>query len=245
MRVAIIADIHGNFRALQAVLADIDRLGVDDIVSLGDNVGYGPEPDEVIKTLISRRIFSIMGNHELALSSENYYNRLNFTTRMSLDLTRKLMSEESLTWVKTLPSHALRHGARFVHGSPPQSISQYLYDPSENRLRRLLSLFPEQLCFFGHTHNLVMFRWESMSDNINQLDLMIDHYELPGQNRYIINPGSVGQPRDGINRKAKYAIWSQGDNALQVRAVNYDVQATVRLLRERHFPSFNAERLES
>jgi predicted phosphodiesterase len=244
MRVAIIADTHGNFRALQAVLADIDRLGVDDIVSLGDNIGYGPEPDEVVKTLMSRRIFSVMGNHELALSSGNYYSRLNFTTQLSLDLTRNLMSEESLTWVKTLPSHALRHGARFVHGSPPQSISQYLYGPSETRLRRLLSLFPEQLCFFGHTHNLVMFMWESVADSINQLELKIDQYKLAGQNRYIINTGSVGQPRDGINRKAKYAIWSPADNALEVRAVDYDVRTTVRLLRERNFPSFNADRLE-
>jgi predicted phosphodiesterase len=69
MRIAVIADIHGNFRALEAVLADIDQAGADHIVSLGDNIGYGPEPEEVVRTLIERQIDSVLGNHELALQT--------------------------------------------------------------------------------------------------------------------------------------------------------------------------------
>ena len=84
MRLAIIADIHGNYRALDAVLSDIARHGVDRIVSLGDNIGYGPEPEEVVRSLQAYRVLSVMGNHELGLISRSYFNRLHAAARQSL-----------------------------------------------------------------------------------------------------------------------------------------------------------------
>lgn len=118
MLLAIIADIHGNYRALDAVLADISEHGVDRIVSLGDNIGYGPEPEEVVSTLQGYRVISVMGNHELALVSRGYFNRLHATARQSLELSRSLLSQASLRWLQELPPVQILFGARFVHGSP-------------------------------------------------------------------------------------------------------------------------------
>ncbi len=102
MRLAVITDIHGNFRAFQAVLSDIAKQNIARIVSLGDNIGYGPEPDEVVSTLAKHGVASIQGNHELALISPAYYKQLNPPTRQSLDLTRGLLTQTSLDWLAEL-----------------------------------------------------------------------------------------------------------------------------------------------
>lgn len=241
MRIGILADIHGNFRALQAVMADLDRQEVDEILSLGDNIGYGPEPEEVVRELCRRAVSSVMGNHELGLISAGYFNRLNSVPRDSLRITRNLLSQESMAWVSSLVATQVRHGARFVHGCPPQSITTYLFSPSENRLRRLFSIYPQRLCFCGHTHNLDMFQLSP--SGVVSRKLQPGVFSLERDARYIIVPGSVGQPRDGSGNKAKYAVWDVAADTVEIRAVEYDVETTIRLLKERDFPIFNAARL--
>lgn len=244
MRIAILADIHANYQALQAVLKDIEKQSIDDIISLGDNIGYGPQPEEVVRTLMAKNIFSITGNHELALHDKEYYKHLNFTTQDSLDLTRTLLSEETLAWSTTLPTHTVRHGVRFVHGSPPDSPTKYIENPSEKKIKRLLASYPEQLCFFGHTHNMEMFIYEEGDDiNIYRAHLNINKYTLVDKSRYLITPGSVGQPRDWLNRMAKYGILQLPENTIEIRALQYDVQTTVNLLKDSAFHPSNAARL--
>ena len=115
MRLAVIADIHGNYQALRAVLADISKAGIDETLSLGDNIGYGPEPEEVINALKENNISSVLGNHELALNSESYFERLNWPPQESLEISRKLMSTESIDFCRSLPPFLIRNDARFVH----------------------------------------------------------------------------------------------------------------------------------
>lgn len=241
MRLAIISDIHGNYRALQAVLRDIDAIGVGDIISLGDNIGYGPEPEEVVQTLLQRKIDSVMGNHELGLASASALQRLNASPRLSLELTRQLMTKESLQFSISLPPFLVRHKTRFVHGCPPASITAYLWNPTETRLSRLFAGYAETICFFGHTHNLS--RFQRRAERCFTENTGLGEFALLPDARYIINPGSVGQPRDTINNKAKYGIWHMDTMLFEQRAVSYDVQATVALLAERKFPSSNAIRL--
>lgn len=242
MRLAILADIHGNYRALEAVLADIDQQGAEEIISIGDNIGYGPEPEEVVQTLIAKKINSVMGNHELGLISNSYFNRLNPGPQESLAISKTLLSESSNAWLRGLPAVVLRYGARFVHGCPPQSITTYLFDPSSNRLQRIFSTYPDSLCFAGHTHNLELF---SLQGNIiNKLELSDGGYQLLKGGRYIVLTGSVGQPRDHLNWHAKYIIWDVKTNIIDIRAIPYDVQSTIKLLGERGFPAFNAKRLK-
>lgn len=244
MQIAIVADIHGNWRALQAVLADIDAHGVDEIYSLGDNIGYGPEPEEVVQALRARGVVSVMGNHELALISRSYYRRLQGVARDSLDCTEKLLSPASRSWLASLPACHLCHGVRLVHGCPPRSITVYLFAPSTVRLQRLFATYPESLCFAGHTHMLTFFQDGSepglppLQDQLKTGTRILDP-----DHRYIIMPGSVGQPRDTLNRQAKYLLWDRDNHTIEVRALPYDVPTTIRLLGERGFPVTNAKRL--
>ena len=242
MRIAVIADTHGNYSALESVFADIDKLGIDEIISLGDNIGYGPEPEKVVQALLQRKVFSVMGNHELGLISVGYFNRLNPGAQESLQITKSLLSAKSLCWLGNLPAVYLRHGARFVHGCPPQSMTAYLFSPSVNRLQRIFSTYPEIYCFAGHTHSLA---WFTLRENLimrSKLELGVTL--LSCDSRHLIIPGSVGQPRDRLNAKAKYCVWDTGALTIEIRAVDYDVDTTVRLLQERHFPVSNAIRLK-
>ena len=241
MRVAIISDIHANYRALQAVLTDIDRQKVDETISLGDNIGYGPEPEEVVQTLRKRGIPSIMGNHELGLADKGYFARLNPGPQKSLALNRELLSTESMTWLCDLPPLLIRHGARFIHGCPPRSITSYLYAPSMTRMERIFTVFPEQCCFFGHLHSLE--RYILAPEGCTHEEPEPGIFHCRDDHRYIFNLGSVGQPRDGINRQAKYGIWDLDKQSVEIRQVAYDRATTKRLLLERGFPEMNSIRL--
>lgn len=241
MRVAIIADVHGNYRALQAVLADSARMGVGRIYSLGDNIGYGPEPEDVVRTLIEHRVVSVMGNHELGLFSPNYFKRLHAVAQESLVISRSLLNPASLAWLESLPTFHLCGDVRFVHGCPPQSVTVYLHAATETRLRRLFISYPERLCFAGHTHDLGWYQQEG--DTITSSQWQVEQRRLNPRSRYILLPGSVGQPRDSLNWHAKYMLWDLEAETVEVRALAYDVQATIRLLGERGFPVTNAKRL--
>lgn len=241
MRLAIIADIHGNARALDAVLAEIGQLRVDRIVSLGDNIGYGPEPEEVVRSLQGYRVLSVMGNHELGLISRGYFNRLHAAARQSLLLSRELLSNASLAWLESLPPVLCRFGARFVHGCPPQSMTVYLHNPTETRLRRLFASYTERICFAGHTHDVGWYGLEGHQVARRQITLGVQ--PLGGVDRLLLLPGSVGQPRDSLGWQAKYLLWDLEADSIEVRAVDYDVQTTIHLLNERGFPVANAKRL--
>jgi predicted phosphodiesterase len=243
MRLAIITDIHGNYRAFQSVLDDISSQDVEAVVSLGDNVGYGPEPDEVVCALRERNITSLRGNHELALTSRDYYNKLNPPTRLSLDLTRELLTSSSLDWLATLPPTLKLPDGLFVHGCPPDSTTTYLLNPSTSRLHRIFASYPEFICFAGHTHTLETYI-NQPDDTFEQGHLSIGVTKLDREKRYIIIPGSVGQPRDNISNKAKYGIWDQEFDSVEIRAVSYDVSTTVKLINERGFPASNGLRLQ-
>ena len=243
MRLAILSDIHGNYRALQAVLEDIALQAIDKIITLGDNIGYGPEPESVILRLKADNIDSLMGNHELALVSTSYFSRLNFIAQESLAITRSLLSPPSLQWLANLQPVILRNQARFCHGCPPASITKYLYAPSKIRLTRIFSDYHEQVCFSGHTHMLQRFILHQ-NQEITTQNLQVGVFRLLDDKRYLIIVGSVGQPRDSINNKAKYAIWDTVNTSCEIRQVEYDVETTIELLKKQNFPIHNAQRLK-
>jgi predicted phosphodiesterase len=242
MRRAVIADIHGNNQALAAVLVDIESQRIDDIISLGDTIGYGPEPERVVRTLMARAIVSVQGNHELALINDDYFRMLNPTSQQSLARTRELLSETSLSWLASLPILVLSDNARFLHGCPPASATEYLFDPSPVRLRRIFAGYPESLCFVGHTHLLTMFKSTAAGSTIN-VTIGPGTITLDPACRYLFTCGSVGQPRDDHSNLAKYGIWDDERHTVEIRAVPYDVDSTVRLLRVKGFPESNARRL--
>lgn len=242
MKIAILSDIHANYAALQAVLTDIDADCVDEIISLGDNIGYGPQPAEVIKTLREREIPSVLGNHEHAINRQHYFWRVNPSVQQSLEITTKLLSKKDLAYCAALPNFILHCGCRFVHGCPPESVITYLWNPSRVRMQRLFYSFPEQICFFGHTH--ILSCYIKKEEEYIKPEVSLGPLELHPGCRYMINPGSVGQPRDDIDRRAKYGVLDTEQQTFTYKAVAYDVAATIQLLEERGFPITNALRLQ-
>jgi len=227
--------------ALEAVLADIRAEGITDIVTLGDNIGYGPDPEEVTRELIRIRAVSIQGNHEYALRNPVYYHRMNPDPQKSLDLTRTMLSAEGLAYAFGLQPVVIHHGARLVHGCPPKSQTAYLFSPSSKMLQKIFTSFSEKICFYGHTHLVNFFAEGGDPDPEQNIPPAILHLE--NGRKYLINPGSVGQPRDGRNNYAKYIIWDREDGSISFREIAYDVMRTVNKLRRLHFPAFNATRL--
>ncbi|MBU0676411.1 MAG: metallophosphatase family protein [Proteobacteria bacterium] len=241
MQIAVIADIHSNFQALTEVLADMDRVGIDHIFSLGDIIGYGPDPQEVCRALFSRTLTMILGNHEYALVKPGYLERLNQSPRRSLLMNIEDLDRRSLDRLAALPKFACSHGARLVHGCPPTSPTAYLMDPSPRLLGKLFTFFPEKICFFGHTHEFALY--EDQGGIAQPLEFQPGLFQLTPDTRYIINPGSVGQPRDGLDIHAKYLIWDTEAETILLKSIPYDVRETQKKLRDRHYPDFNAERL--
>jgi predicted phosphodiesterase len=240
MKIAIISDIHGNMEAFEQVSADIARSRVDDIISLGDHIGYGPQPEAVINRIRRWNIRALQGNHELALVEPTYLDWFNEAARQSLNLTRKLLSPRSITFIGKLKTHWSAHGCRFVHGFPPDSVLTYLFQLSDETKIQALERLSEKRCFIGHTHTLDIVSFgrqglqsSKLKEGLNKLD---------SRRKYIISAGSVGQPRDG-NNKAKYLIWDSTADTVDVKFVAYDIAAVVEKMMAAGMPQQHAQRL--
>lgn len=241
MRMAVISDIHANLEAFRAVLADLREQAPDLVYCLGDNLGYGPEPEAVVELLRAQGIPSVMGNHELGLVEPDGLARFNPSARRSLEITRELISQATLDYCRGLPRFLSAHGRRFVHGLPPDSPIRYLFEVRGRELAAIMRQLPEPVCFVGHTHELGLVVLGA-DGQAHAQDLPIGRTMLPPGRRVLVNAGSVGQPRDGDNR-AKYLVHDDEEGSIEVRAVAYDIAKTVRGIMERGFPEFNAARL--
>lgn len=240
MKLAIISDIHGNYDAFRKVMADIDKSGVDRIISLGDNIGYGPEPDRVVQKIMARDIPSVQGNHELAVKDEEYLNWFNPVARKSLIKTSDLLSESSNKFVTELEPFLTLDDCRYVHGFPPDSPLIYMFQASERRKKQIFEEIPQRLCFIGHTHTLEIIGYDGNS--MEYSDLPEGLTNLAGDKKYMINIGSVGQPRD-TNNDAKYVIWDSSADTIDVRFISYDIAAVVQKIKDAGLPAEHAQRL--
>jgi len=240
MKVAIVSDIHGNYDAFQEVLADIAKSEVDRIISLGDNIGYGPEPDRVVQKIMAQEIPSVLGNHELAIKDEEYLNWFNPVARQSLIKTRGMLSKSSVKFVTKLEPFLTLDNGRCVHGFPPDSPLIYMFQASERRKKDIFDEIPERISFIGHTHTLELIGYDGKS--LESSDLVRGVTNLQADKKYIVNIGSVGQPRDTTN-DAKYVIWDSSADTIDVRFISYDIAAVVQKIKNAGLPESHANRL--
>jgi diadenosine tetraphosphatase ApaH/serine/threonine PP2A family protein phosphatase len=203
-------------------------------------IGYGPEPEETIRLIRKRAIPSVIGNHEMAVLKPQLQEWFNPLARESIQKTQTLLSAETLLFIHRLPSSQVIGRFRFVHGCPPCSPYIYLYQLSESRLMDIFRKSAEWICFVGHTHNLRLISYDGLA--IVKKPLQEGIVPLSEQNSYIVNAGSVGQPRDG-NNAAKYVIVDTLAYSLEVRFVPYDIAAVYRKIMDAGFPKSHAERL--
>lgn len=240
MKIAVISDIHGNASAFREVLSNIQKASVDEIFCLGDNIGYGPEPEEVMTMLLAHHIPSVIGNHELAVKNPNFLSWFNPAARISLQKTMALLSTATHRYIESLPDYMSVHGCRLVHGFPPDSPTLYLFEITEEGMKTAMQEMTEQVCFVGHTHELVMISYDGQE--IARRPLKRETIKLDPDKKYIINVGSVGQPRDG-NNYAKYAIWDTDAKELAINYVPYNINETVSKIYEAGLPEQHAWRL--
>ncbi len=238
MLVAILSDIHGNIEALDAVWQDMTSFPVGRVISLGDVVGYGPNPEEAVFSVRERDVLCCMGNHELGIVNASERDWFNSTAQKGLGLTSSLLSSASLQYIASLPRFVCFAGARFVHGFPPDSVTTYLFQADDDDLAAWFGQ-GEGLTFVGHTHELGLLSWDGTG--VVRRNLARERFVLDG-NPCIVNSGSVGQPRDG-NNNAKYLLWNTQTGVIEVRFVSYDIERTVAKIRERGFPEYYATRL--
>lgn len=238
--IAIISDIHGNMEALQAVLEDIDDFGVEEIHCLGDNIGYGPEPEAVVDALCRRGIVSVLGNHELAATDPAYLKWFNPVARQSLEQSLPRLGAGQIGYIESLQPYRVVSGARLVHGFPPDSPVTYLFQMVGRKLHRAMASLEETICFVGHTHELELIDFNGQGVTRERLDE--GRKTLAAGHRYIVNAGSVGQPRDG-NKQAKYVLWTPDQCALEIRFVSYDARATADKILRAGLPASHAHRL--
>ena len=238
MRIAVISDIHGNLEALREVLSDIDQAGADSVVSLGDNIGYGPEPESVLRLLDERDIPSVMGNHELGAVDSSCASLFNPSAWKSLLITKRLLSRRSLNRIRTMPTKLVAQGCLFVHGSPPDSLTRSFLEGSLDEKRHIFHGMREKMGFVGHTHVLALVAFDGKRVEHDLFPEGCIH--LPSGRQYIVNAGSVGQPRDGDFR-AKYVLWDDRTRCLEIRFVPYNAAGTARRILELGFPKRNAD----
>jgi predicted phosphodiesterase len=240
MRIAIISDIHGNLAAFRQVLSDIEGSGADKIICLGDNVGYGPDPEGVILLLKRFGIPSVRGNHDHAVVEPKFLKWFNKPARLSLEKTIEMLSEESLDYENSLKRYTILENCRFVHGYPPDDFKTYLFQAKKNTLLKTFREMTEWVCFVGHTHDLEMIQW--VDEKADHLPLKKGITTLKKEGKYLINIGSVGQPRDGDNR-SKYVLFDTNSGDIELRYVAYDVESVVQKILSLGLPKSHARRL--
>lgn len=233
MRIAVLSDIHGNLEAFEAVIADMTTRQPDKVICLGDLVGYGPNPEEVVQLFRHCGFSAVLGNHDAALHRPGILNKLNFQAKENSLQTKMLMSQQSLDFCSGLPENLMVEGALFVHGFPPASLHQYLTRTPDAQLAEFFKQSDQPLSFVGHSHALAMVSWDGQ--RITWYDLEQRTYSLKNTCKYIINGGSVGQPRDG-NNNAKYLLWDSGSNEVEILFVPYDYSVTINKIFNRGFP---------
>ncbi len=219
IRIAVIADIHGNLEAFTCVLRDIRGQNVDSVISLGDNVGYGADSEKVIQLIRKCNIISILGNHELAVTDHNVRKWFRQEARKALDHVLESLSTASMQYISGLKLNYRMADCLFVHGFPPDSARFYLFQISDDHLMNTFQDMKEPICFVGHTHKLSMVYLEN--NRVCSQSLETGCIRLDRHQKYIINAGSVGQPRDG-DLNAKYVIWDTSSRTLEVRSIAYD-----------------------
>ncbi len=240
MRILVISDLHANLTALDAVIADAGAF--DAVWCLGDLVGYGPDPNEVVARVRAfPNLVCLLGNHDAAALKVIDADTFNHEARLAIYWTQQSLTDGSVFFLQSLPERQVINGVTLVHGSPRQPVWEYLLDTRTATLN--FSHFDTPYCFVGHTHLPVEYYLPDEAQ-IARLVVPETPLELTMAPRAIFNPGSVGQPRDRDPR-ASYAIYNPDHNTWEYRRVAYDIPAVQARMKTAKLPERHSQRLSS
>jgi len=235
---AILTDIHGNLEALEAVLADLDRVKPASIVCLGDFVGYGASPNECIDRLRPRLEEAVIGNHDLAAVGRLPLGGFHADAAAAALWTDQALTPANRAYLESLPLARVWRGARLTHAAPADPAG-WRYVLSRREAVSELSAFSERVCFIGHSHYPCAFDGGASELRYNRAEEITIE---PGH-RYLVTVGSVGQPRDGDPRAA-FALYDDAAGRIRHVRSEYDVPGAMRRIVQAGLPGFLAERLQ-
>jgi predicted phosphodiesterase len=239
MRYAVLSDVHANLEALEVVLADVAARRPDAVICLGDFVGYGPDPVACVERLRPVLAAAVVGNHDLAALERTDIDVFNPFARAAILWTRTQLTADVRAYLGELPREARRSAFLAVHGSPRDPTDEYLFDAAGARLSFEAVEF--HLGLVGHTHVPGVFVADGERVTAHPL-IPDDVLELRAADRYIINVGSVGQPRDG-DARASYLWLDEGNARAQLVRLAYPFARTQEKMRAAGLPEVLAERL--
>ena len=229
MKYAIISDIHSNLEALQKALTIIDGKEVDEIICLGDVVGYGSNPNECVELVRSRCAAIVLGNHDAAALNPSLAHDFNPIAQRAITWTSNTLTDENKIFLSSLPMIVRKDEILFVHSSPnmPEAWDYIIdYDDAESALRK----FDEKICFIGHTHVPGIFSHRGRAKSITR------------DEKYLINVGSIGQPRDG-NPKLAFGIFDSTQWEYELFRSEYDIQTAAEKIYAAKLPEELGNRL--
>ena len=237
-RIAVLSDIHSNLQALTAVWERMTDIGIDAVYCLGDIVGYGARPVECLQMIRDNDVTCVQGNHD-ALTADGSLNLdFNIYSRAAVEHNRAALDEESLSWLAALPtSHRLDSKTLFVHGAPDNRDRYLVYlDDLQEVSDHVMDVDGPGVCFFGHTHHPVIFDGHSF-ERVRQPTV-----SLVPDRRNLVNPGSVGQPRDNDPR-ASFLWWDRQSLVLNYERVEYDIASARQDILDADLPRILGDRL--
>lgn len=241
MRYAILADIHANLAAFTAVLRDIENRGtVDGYWCLGDLINYGPEPVKCIELLRRLPHVAVAGNHDRAAAGQIPLTFFNPDAAAAMLWTKAQLNAEALGFLKALPDVNVQYDFTLVHGSPRDPVWEYLV--SRSQAKENFACIKTRHCLVGHTHEPLAFRLEEDS-RISCIHYSETLAQVAGGRPLILNPGSVGQPRDGDPR-ASYAVYDDESRAIRLYRIAYDIGTTQHKMVKENLPMRLVMRLE-
>ncbi|MGB9750158.1 MAG: metallophosphoesterase family protein [Caldisericia bacterium] len=235
-KIAIISDIHANIEALTEVYKDIEMEKIDEIICLGDIVGYGPNPNEAIEMVKNKVNYVIKGNHDEAIINENVLFDFNEYGIKAIEWQKRILKEEGFNYIKTLNFEIKFDNFQIVHGA----LSNYfkyimtVFDALEE-----IKYIEKNILFIGHSHRAGVF---DLDDKVFYSFKEPGEFILEKNKKYIINPGSIGQPRD-YNPLSSYLIFNQEDQKLIFKRVPYEFDITREKIIKNGLPQFLGDRL--
>ena len=240
MQIALFSDIHGNLEALQAVLAYLKENKIEKHICLGDIIGYGANPNECVEEVKALKCPVVVGNHDYVGIGQGDITYFNTTARNAILWTRSQLKDENKEFLKALPFTYQEDSFLVVHASP-QSPEKWEYVLSLDSALINMHHFKEQICFIGHSHMPFFLQVDQDGNG----DIMRDNpLQIKEGFRYLVNVGSVGQPRDN-NPKSAFVIYDTDAKTITLKRVAYDIGKAQEKIIEAGLPFQLAQRLQS
>jgi predicted phosphodiesterase len=239
MRVAVVSDIHGNRHAFEAVLDAVDRSACEELWCLGDLVGYGADPDACVALARAHAAICLAGNHDLVVRGALPIEQFSRGAALAARWTRERISDATLTYLKRLEPVWLEEAVGLYHASPRDPVWEYVLSPLQAEL--CLDVQRHRVCLVGHSHIALSFWRSAGAPATGQTRAAGERLDL-SEGEWILNPGSVGQPRDGDPRAAWLELDLGGWEAIY-RRTEYDIAGAAAAIRAARLPDSLAERL--